>query len=294
MADDLERRHRSDDTQVLRQRRPGHNRLPVREAPAPAPPLKKPSLLGGLLGRKPTTTLGAQIERWYENAGGLGKAIDAAQASQAQRDAGVLNDKMWPKWKPSDVTERTPPIQYSDHLPADTNGFWTHSGQVWLANGNTLHHQATLEHELGHNAISRDRDTITGQRASVKDSPASWTAPQSHNFGDDGQYAAYLMGPHETDVRLAEVKRHYAHHTGRLVDSPEEAKKAWDWYRENNLMFSPTVNSNVERPGESPTMGHEQFKFYDSLPADAKKQMWHRMPELVKGGLLDGLRRPTT
>jgi hypothetical protein len=95
--------------------------------------------------------------------------------------------------------------------------------------------------------------------------------------------AAYLTDPTEVDVRLAEIKRHYAHHTGRLVDSPEEAQKAWDWWRSYSRNFDPGVNESLERPGENPSLEREDFEFYDNaLSPQMKQQMLHRMPELVR------------
>lgn len=266
------------------------NDLPVRRAPEEAPPLTQPSVIGGLLGYKPTSTLGAQIGRWYDNAGGLKKAISAAQESQATRDTSVLGDAMWPKWKPEDVTSRTATVEMSDRLPSRNTGEWSTDGAVYLAKGGDKELQSTLEHELSHNAYVRDRPTFRGQSSAASAGGSAWSVPERHGFEHDPGFASYLMSPAETDVRLAEVKRHYAHHTGRLVDSPAEAQKAWDWYRSYNRNFQPGVNPEIERPGEEPTMTTRQFEFYDSLPDDAKKQMLHRMPELVKGGVLSGLR----
>jgi hypothetical protein len=145
--------------------------------------------------------------------------------------------------------------------------------------------QATLEHELGHNAYIRDAETGRRQRDAAGGAARNWVIPPG---GDPwGDYDAYTLGPAEVDVRLAEIKRHYAHHTGRIVDSPGEAQRAWEWWRANQSLFQEhwragETEDQVERPGENPTLTPETFDLYDSQPAHMKEQMLHRMPELVE------------
>lgn len=277
---------------VLRMRRPqGVAANSLRPPPTEPPPLEGPSLIGGLLGYKPTATLGAQIGRWYDNSGGLKKAIAAAQESQSQRDLDVLTNDMWPKWNPDDVTRRTATVEATD-LPDGYDGQWRPDGSVLLRNGPTRSPQSVLEHELGHNAYIRDQTTAFIQAVgadATSDVPGQWSFPDEHGWPDD-KMPKYLMDPAEVDVRLAEIKRRYAHHTGRLADSPEEAGKAWKWYRENQQHFQPGAAPGVERPGEYPTLEPEQFDFYDSLPDDSRQKLLHRMPELVRGSVLKGLR----
>jgi hypothetical protein len=262
---------------------PAETSAKIRAAPQAAPPLEQPSLIGRLAGYSPTTTLGAQIGRWYETAGGLDKAIAAAQQSQQQRPPGVLSSTLWPKWTPQDVTQRRPAAVKTK--PAQemgrAKGLWlADESEVWLREEDA--DQATLEHELSHNAYSRDGSTVTRQSRPINWAHQNWDVPE----GEDRQFEAYTLDPPEVDVRLAEIKRHYAHHTGRIVDSPEEAQRAWDWYRQWQRNFKPGIKPKIERPGDNPTMHESQFELYDSLPEAMRKQMLHRMPELV------GPRRP--
>jgi hypothetical protein len=261
-------------------------------APAPAPPLQ-PASAGAWAGYGPTTTLGAQIGRWYDNAGGLDAAISGAQEAQKNRDPRVLDGLLWPKWKPGDVTKRMPQaVNRVAGLDNGTNGQW-HAGTTEIllragedpATGEPLVGQGALEHELSHNAFSRNADTTRQQRDPLRADARDWIVPH----GDD--YKAYLLSPPEVDVRLAEIKRHYAHHTGRLVDSPEEAQKAWEWWRWNQLNFMPGFDEQIERPGDNPTLDPEDFYWYDSQPPQMKEQMLHRMPELVSSRREDSIRQ---
>jgi hypothetical protein len=264
---------------LKRQRRPDEFQVPLRPAPPQAPPLEEPSRIGKALGYEPTATLGSQIGRWYENAGGLGKAIDAAQQSQQSRNTRVLDGLMWPKWKPEDVTSRRPSsiTRSPQYAVPNANGAWYHnSSRVWLAPDAR---QSVLEHELSHNAYIRDAKTGASQAAAAEQSQ-NWDMP--HGGTARGDRAKYLAAPEEVDVRLAEIKRRYAHHAGRLVDSPEEAKKAWDWWRTYNLNFGPAGSKQVERPEDRPTLYRRDFEYYDDLPGHMKTQMLHRMPELVR------------
>jgi hypothetical protein len=271
----------------------GLEELPPRRAPSyppqigtkpkQAPPLDKPTYHASLFGYTPNTTLGKQISRWYDNAGGLDKAIEGAQAAQANRNPRILDNLLWPKWQPSDVTKRTASsIEMSPEDPSPdspANGWWNQNTKKIWVDSDSKHPQATLEHELSHNAYARDAGTLGTQRSASRDSP-SWVLP--HGGGEQADYNRYLLDPTETDVRLAEIKRHYANHTGRLVNTPEEAQKAWDWWRAYKRNFSPGFNDKIERPTDSPTLWPSDFDFYDDLPEQMKEQMLHRMPELVQ------------
>jgi hypothetical protein len=247
--------------------------------PPPPPALKEPSFFGKLLGYTPNTTLGDQIGRWYEPAGGLGNAIKSAQTAQKNRDGSVLDGLLWPKWEPADVTQRTPAsitISAPSQDQAGPEGRWdSYPGSVWLKKGSAWPQQPVLEHELGHNAYVRDTATLRSQEDATEKGAAGWNVP--HGGTDRADFYRYALDPAEVDVRLAEIKRRYAFATGRLVDSPEEAQKAWDWWR-SNYYESPPDKNDPERP----TMTPGQFRIYDNLPGPMQRQMFHRMPELVR------------
>lgn len=288
MADPLPQRRADSVTPppdgILRQRRPV-GPPPLRPAPEAAPPLREPSMLGGLAGYKPTATLGEQVGRWYENSGGLNAAVQKAQESQQKRDPKVLDGLLWPKWKPEDVNKRAP-VTTSDTDPyykeAGNDGWHDpNSGSIWLRDG-APNKASVLGHELGHHVYARDADTVVRQQAAAEDGVSGWHMP--HGGDKKSDYYRYTLEPAEVDVRLAEIKRHYAHHTGRLVDSPEEAQKAWDWWSSYRRNFTPGVNEHIERPEDAPTLDMRTFDRYDTLPPQMKQQMLHRMPELVQSG----------
>lgn len=294
MADDQE----NGVLRVLRSRRPVYGppqaMPPLREAPEEAPKPEEPSFIGRALGYSPRASLGSQVSRWYENAGGLDKAIDSAQQAQSRRNDSVLDGLTWPKWKPGDVTDRKAPIKAKTGLDMDVivthaDGlYWPSNGAVWLRDG-IQNRQSVLEHELSHGAFLRDESTADAMERAAKNNP-SWVVPHGGNESSDR--ASYLLDPAETDVRLAEIKRHYAHHTGKLVTNPDEAKEAWSWWRSYNRNFRPDSKplqpgrraqpTPIERPEDTPTLFPSQFEFYDNLPDTMKKQMFHRMPELVR------------
>lgn len=83
-------------------------------------------------------------------------------------------------------------------------------------------------------------------------------------------YGDYLMRPASIDPRLAEAKRMYARLTGRVVDTPEEAAKAWEMYKQN---YQDTL------PQDEPVMG-EDYQWYERYP-ELMEQMLERMPGVV-------------
>lgn len=220
--------------------------LPALSPPPAPPPLTQPSSAGWAMGYKPETTLGAQVGRWYGNAGGLDNAINKAQQAQQNRNPTVLQNAVWPTWKPEDVTQRTVPITTINPGPAvNYRGLWDPEGTGWLPS-NTFGSQftnsprvemrsdanaATLEHELTHNTLLRDDKTWRA----VANAGYRWprTPRSAIPPGMRDEHVEYITQPLEIDPRLAEVKRRYAHHTGNLVTTPPEAEQAWNWWREN-------------------------------------------------------------
>lgn len=83
-------------------------------------------------------------------------------------------------------------------------------------------------------------------------------------------YGDYLMRPASIDPRLAEAKRLYASLTGRMVETPEEAVKAWEMYKQN---YQDAM------PQDGPIMG-EDYQWYEKYP-ELMKQMMERMPGVV-------------
>lgn len=299
------------------------------------------------------TTLGAQIGRWYQNAGGLNNAINKAQTAQQNRDTTVLDPKLWSSWRPEAVTQQRQPVITSQSLLDNRNNnkpaagaltaaafqtpampeteTYTPTTKSWFGAtkpqkpvqqkyvsepavvmpsppSNKVMSQSLLEHELSHGAFpaagEQDRDMAS----------AFLTAGPARNpeqFGPDyekqqrEQYSNqinYLSEPAEVDVRLAEIKRRYAHHTGNLVETPAQAQNAWDWWRQNRALMGMNrvdedaynqdetqlkqiapENIPAYTPSDLPTLNTGQFEdYYDRLPDDQKQKLFHRMPELVQ------------
>lgn len=260
--------------------------MPRRGLPPDPPPPLDPSLVAG---GPPTTTLGKQVARWYENAGGIDEAVARAQEAQRNRDPKVLDSLLWPQWKESSVTQI--PVLV-DEVPGLSNGGRGNggtTGQIWgeydfdgsvSINTNSPHRQSTLEHELGHASYSGTPRLRRGIEQGMRE----------RRWGDswaDTTFQHYWSDPGEVDVRLAEIKRRYAQHTGKLVTTPEDAREAWDWWRKHEGKFRPEYNATlkapIERPEDTPTLTPRAFEFYDTrLPDDVKEQLMHRMPELVR------------
>ena len=94
----------------------------------------------------------------------------------------------------------------------------------------------TIQHEGTHGAtmalpMARDRNSpgwepeFQSGRALIKSLDPRADVSGLNEFGE------YALGQAEFDPRLASIKRFYAQHHSRDVRTPEEAKKALDWYR---------------------------------------------------------------
>ena len=120
-----------------------------------------------------------------------------------------------------------------------------------------------LEHEATHAALMSG---LTPEEVEVVSTSVS-TAE------DPGPRMEYLTEPSEMDVRLAEAKRLYAREKGILVDTPEKAAEAWEYYKGRH-MSQPAM--------DEPTMGGE-YEMYDEDPL-LLKEMMQRMPGVVDAG----------
>lgn len=213
------------------------------------------------------TTLGSQIARWYERTpGGLAGAVDAAQQAMGSRDRGILPNHKWTRWSPQDVLDKRATLDVYPRPGAPYLGQYDPmKGEVY-ADPRSEKFQTTLEHELSHHAYADSDQTYA--------SPSSYDGyPSAMNSEQD--FVAYVLTPVETDVRLAEVKRRYAHATGRLVTTPEEAQRAWDWFMRTSGEQQKQYYSG---PNESSSGLYEMEL---NWTPEQRKQAMHRMPELV-------------
>ena len=231
--------------------------------------------------RADSMSLGEQVDRWYRHTGGVFGAIRASERAQRTNDANrVLDRSVWLPVRREEVRKpRT--VRYGDGAAysgtqKNVRGFWDPSTDI-VSIVRTQDDPSTLDHELTH-AVTGQGGAIAQQlRAAARDSEKPWNPPAR----DSNQ--RYWSDPLEVDARLADIKRRYAFYTGKLVTTPEEAREAWEWWRANG----DTIGRSAS--GES-SIGGAEFDYYDELPDRHREQLFLRMPELVRGPLLSGLR----
>ena len=271
-----------------------------------------------------TKTLRQDISRWYDNAGGLDPAVESAQKSLGARQAADAATEKAAPWSlenamgltpknpflgwdpkgldleiPTTVRERDDPLngenmgQYAGYSYANMPK--TGKGPRISLNPHAPGRQHTLEHERSHalymGALQKMQSTNpAGTRAT------SPLATESSN-GRLPSEAAYLTRATEIDVRLAGIKRIYAHFTGELVDTPEKAEKALQWYGEN---YRQADEDKKDRPRFGGWSGSKDFlldgqdgiqeddyfasREWLSLPPEKRKQVLQRMTEVVSNG----------
>jgi len=140
------------------------------------------------------------------------------------------------------------------------------------ADGPRSGRNATLEHEATHG--------LTLSPLSRRGLTPSWSAPYQHMpfdsefFGDGITGNEYLMRRSEIDPRLAEIRRRFASLEGRDVNTPADARDAWDWWKENQQQF----NLGGEQP--MTTLYPSAFALYDSLPESSKSILFRRMTQI--------------
>ena len=120
-----------------------------------------------------------------------------------------------------------------------------------------------LEHEATHAALMSGLAPDELDAVSTSVSTAESPDPRTE----------YLTEPSEMDVRLAEAKRLYAREKGVLVDTPEKAADAWEYYK-GRYMSQPAM--------DTPTMKGE-YETYEEDPL-LMKEMLQRMPGVVDAG----------
>lgn len=244
---------------------------------------------------KPTITEGSAklsdyISRWYVNAGGLDKAVTEAEKARDQNNTtSALDRDIWPNITKDKVYK---PFRMITESPKPRSvALFSHSEQAAHFKDKKPD-SPIVEHELTHgvttNSTAYNSSFDTSKpwnpmvRTNAYDREATPTFEQANTLpeGRDTSFgssaARYWVESPEVDARVAEIKRRYAFYTGKLVTNPEEAKDAWQWWKNNQDKINPQTTP------ESPTMGSDNFNIYDQLPDDKKQQIFLRMPELVK------------
>jgi hypothetical protein len=211
-----------------------------------------------------TKTLREDISRWYEPAGGIDRAIAGAQQSMQQTEL------PFKPWDVSDLDAQVPVERVS--MPYSRQGEYDPGRRKIVLNSDKPPSQYTLEHERSHSVFG----------------PSDWQTPgvsaDETRFADSGS-TNYITSPSEIDVRLANIKRHYAYNTGRIVNTPEEAERAIKWWGRNSDDFQDEVPA-MERPGWKPKT---EAGTYLLLPEEQKQKVLRRMPELVNSDLIERL-----
>ena len=236
-------------------------------------------------------SLGKHIGRWYDKApGGFDKAVADAQTAQNVNDGGQRLDRnKWVRYPASAVDAKIPTNIPKSLMPLKVTGYSSAFGGTPEQRPITVPHprgqkanQNTLEHELTHSAFGQSPRSLAGKPTSDKDLVAM----------GGGDYNKYLLNPVEVDVRLAEIKRRYANETGRIVDTPQKARAAWDWFHSPNASVKKYKNTSGQTyptsPGQPATWYDDRPTYrdnegsYDRLPEETKKEFQLRMMELVQ------------
>lgn len=233
------------------------------------------------------TDLASNVGRWYENAGGYPAAEAAAMQAQHNNTMRPPTGdwrKTWPSFsakslhKPVDVY-----VQGQEGVPASNGVSVNGADTIWLdAPGVSAVNKAaptqlpqnTLEHELSHASYGVN---------SLEPFPLPQETKSNPPIGYSDKYVDYTLIPAEIDVRLAEIKRRFAHETGTLVETPQQAEQAWDWWF-NGQDGGPSgaALEKQRTPHDRATLLHGGNEFYKDIPKEQIRQWFHRMPELVQ------------
>jgi hypothetical protein len=149
-----------------------------------------------------------------------------------------------------------------------------------------------LEHELTHSMqkVVDRKDSVTGfqnGRRVIKPrvDPAEQYAAERFRPG----MGEYLSNPHEMEAYAAQIKRNYYRSTGKIVDSPEEARKAMDWAvrqakgrgKTTKGLFSSSFQGDTE-DAVTGQMLHNMLNGEEDKNTDYRSILEHLMPGLVK------------
>lgn len=241
----------------------------------------------------------SEWSRWYENAGGFDKAVEMAQARIASDP-----DPEFHSWDPS-ALDRSFPVVFNAP-ETKTPGFGITQGSYRYRGLGTdgrmsdgvappegmqpkdrpfieLHPkytkapyagaQETLDHELGHGVYSPVSD---GGHDQIAESP-----------GDNPAYRKwenYVLTKGEIDTRLAGIKRMYAWHKGIIVDTPEQARDALQWYINNYKNIDPDSPDNPEEAAAKGGLEAQAraARLYLKLPGVKQKEVLSRMPKVTQ------------
>lgn len=222
-------------------------------------------------------TPGKHFGRWYDKIpGGFKRVVEKAkEVSNTNRAAGSDVSGFAKRWPEMPYKNLNDPTRVNWHaMPKDVSIFERQTSGQTKGRGfpvdlfsypSSPTSRATLEHELTHNVFPGATDS------SRRD---GWLKDYVDTFRD------YLLSPSEIDVRLAEIKRRFAFATGELVDTPEKAKKAIEWWKARNNQYR--VDAFLDKGTNAASIGSDWEDVYERLPERFKQELYKRMPELVQ------------
>jgi hypothetical protein len=204
-----------------------------------------------------TKTLREDISRWYEPAGGIDKAIDAANVAMQQPE-----ELPFRNWDTRMLDEQVPVVMAP--LDPKINGLYSAKTRRIFFNNDEIPTQNSIEHERSHSVFGPDQ----GKGIPLEDEGSKYTGARN---------TRYISQPQEIDVRLANIKRHYAYNTGKIVTTPEEALEAIKWWGRNSDDFEQQAPER-EQPAFRP---QAEAGTYLLLPEEERNKVLRRMPKVV-------------
>jgi hypothetical protein len=247
-------------------------KMAIGDKPFPARPDRTPD--GG------SASLADYVSGWYANSGGIDKAISKSQETQNINDKNNSLDRdIWPSILPEAINRKFRVINDSPKIKGATQALFTYDDMS--AHFGLSFTPSIADHELTHGATYGPSRYDAGfdpnkQWDPIVNGKRAHELPPDRDTRFSENKARYSLEAAEVDARIADVKRRYAFYTGKLVTNPEEAKKAWEWWKENQKTLDPQQHT------ESPIIDHHDIKIYDSLDKKYRDQIFNRMPELVK------------
>lgn len=267
------------------------------------------------------------VAKYYSGIdGGVDEAINAAQSAMntPARDSKFENPLAYNKWTPDRIERvyevRTFPVTKDTKTHAR---YYPQSDFIELGipdkslkNTDLFgNYRSSLQHESTHAYTNDPLDRVVRETRRISVRPDSDDGTLEGEASDlpipgrpveDRNFRDYLNRPTEADVRLAEIKREYAHATGVLVRTPEDADAAMNWYHDNAELIKQgrgnrPSNTGAERtlPGSLREGAGVDPEYYEySHPINQQKykqdpekfdrdtkvyqQYMRRMPELVR------------
>ncbi len=235
---------------------------------------------------------------YYKNVpGGLDEAIRKAEEARRRNIAEGFDTSKYTEnpelGRLKQVLEqpkriRTYPHDFDPLLGGVLGHYDTNTGKVFLsskASWKQFPQRAAMEHEMTHAALIGKKPTEQVKRKATR--LLDEIKRKNPGITTDA-YDEYVLRGVEIDPRLAAIKRMYAEATGKLVDTPAEAKKALEFFKKR---YGGVISMMGFDPRGDYDLG-DVYRYMYGEPSDhpvKPKQtktlldyILRRMPELVK------------